>query len=73
MPLLTEIPDRCPHGHPLGPGAVLAGHHPCLCPTADPVIKGHTTVQYTACLDAGVRTVHSTPPCAGESKGQADE
>jgi hypothetical protein len=27
---ITQPPSRCPDGHQLGPGAVLAGHQACL-------------------------------------------
>jgi hypothetical protein len=36
---MTRPPDRCPHGHPLGPGRVLVGHQPCGCEMRG----GHTT------------------------------
>lgn len=38
-------PQRCPHGHPLGPGKMLVGYQPC----AGHCRGGHTTWQCLRC------------------------
>jgi hypothetical protein len=38
-------PERCPNGHPLGPGTVTKGWLPCLC------VEGHAGHQHLVLLD----------------------
>jgi hypothetical protein len=31
MAVVEVAPEHCPNGHPLGPGTVVMGWHPCDC------------------------------------------
>lgn len=67
MASLTDFaPGQCGRGHYLGPGKVLNGWLPCLCPgvldAGRPYGNGHVTVRCTACLDEGAETVFYGPP-----------
>lgn len=61
----AQGPATCPYGHPLGPGRVLVGWLPCICPPAQANHNGHRTFQCRVCLEelADRRKVVSyTPP-----------
>ena len=49
---VCDSPLSCPRGHLLTAGHVLAGWHPCGCPTATG--GGHRTWTCVRCMDAGV-------------------
>ena len=36
MAVVEVAPERCPNGHPLGPGTVVVGWHTCQC------VEGHS-------------------------------
>ncbi|WP_157434192.1 hypothetical protein [Actinoalloteichus sp. GBA129-24] len=67
---MTEpaYPTRCDRGHPLVPGWLLVGWHPCDC---TPGLLGHRTVTCVRCLDAGAgRDTWHHPPCSGSVLGR---
>lgn len=57
-------PDSCRRGHPWGPGQILVGWTPCLCPNAAANGKGHHWVR---CETAGCGEVWTDPPHAPEA------
>lgn len=49
--VFDSAPGVCAVGHPLTPGKVLVGWHPCTCPAA--FNGGHRTWTCVACMEAG--------------------
>jgi hypothetical protein len=67
--LTAFAPGQCDWGHYLGPGRVLNGFLPCLCPgvlaAGRPNGAGHVTVQCRGCLEEGRETIWFDPPHSG--------
>lgn len=51
----------CPYGHIYGPGLVLVGWAPCICPPAWNWVKGHRTTQCEQCRAEGWTTIRYKP------------
>jgi hypothetical protein len=56
MAVVEVAPEHCPNGHPLGPGTVVVGWHPCRCAEGH---SGHRTYWCQEC-----RTAVYVPPHA---------
>jgi len=62
-PVVEVAPKHCPNGHPLVPGTVVVGWHPCLCVEGH---SGHRTYWCRACGTTLYEPPH-TPVVAGLS------
>jgi hypothetical protein len=59
MVVVEVAPEHCPNGHPLGPGTVVVGWHPCQC------VEGHSGHRTYWCRTCGVTSYVPPHEAAG--------